>query len=283
MGGAWHTRGMVRVDTDTGASSHRRARVHPGSCGATTRAGSPEGAVPEPSPADQAAAEAYSELCSKVVHAFNHDLRTPLTTLLCHTELLLETEATPEAAHLSLAAMKRAGQTIKERLASLVLSVDAHDEASAGRVHVHLPSLLRGLVTEVDSLSPSRAEIRLTTIGTEEFLAVVNPALVRRGVVELLNNALNNALEGSTIWLSSRIEAAEVCIEVRDQGPGLDKRERLRPVLPAGDDASRLRGSGLAIASSVAAAHGGRLELTDLADGGLSATLRLDLRTLWGA
>jgi K+-sensing histidine kinase KdpD len=214
------------------------------------------------------------------VHAFNDDLRTPLTTLLCHTELLLGTEGVPEVAQRSLAAMRRAGQAIKDRLADLALSVDARDGESAGRVYVHLASLLRGVVRGVDP-APSGAEIVLTTNNTEELIVVVYPALLRRGIVELLDNALNNAPQGSTICLSMRVEADEVCIEVRDEGPGLNGRGRelLAASSPAGADASRLRGRGLANASSVAAAHGGRLVLTNVRDGGFSATLRLDLRT----
>lgn len=268
------------MNTDTTPDNCLRSRVHTLPYDVP---GSPQVAVLEPASAEQAAAEAYSELCAKVVHAFNNDLRTPLTTLLCHTELLLETEALPDVARRSLDAMRRAGQTIRKRLTDVAVSIDAHDGES-GRGQVHLASLLRAMVAGSDS-GPSGPEISLTTSGTEELLVVGYPALLRRGVAALLDNALDNAPEGSTVWLSSRVEADEVCIEVRDEGPGLSERERERQAASSatGDDASRLRGGGLAIASCVAAAHSGRLVLSNLPDGGCSATLRLDLRTVSGS
>lgn len=283
------------MKADTDVRRGRRARVHRSSCcEAGTPLGSAELSALELSTAERAAAEAYSELRAKVVHAFNNDLRTPLTVLLCHTELLLETGEMPESARSSLEAMRRAGRAIRTRLTDLATSVDEHDhdgregregregpgDEPAGRAQVHLASLLADVVGGIGRVPG--ADISLTTSATEDLSVDVYPALLRRAVVELLHNALSHAPQGSTVRLSCRIEADQVCIEVRDEGPGISERERARAAAwaPAADDPSRLRGGGLAVASLVAAAHSGRLVLENRSGGGLSATLRLDLHAI---
>jgi signal transduction histidine kinase len=226
------------------------------------------GMAPHPSPAEQAAAQAYTELCDKVVHAFNHNIRTPLTTLLWHTELLLATDCMPVAALDSLDAMRRTGQMIKAVLADVVLAVDAADTGPAGRLRVHLTSLLRAAVREVRSAS-AEAVVAVSTNGVEDLVALVNPLLLRRGVAEMLQYAVSRTPPGSPVDLSATIEAGDLCIEVRDGGPEAERRV-----------APHLGGTGLGVAECVAAAHGGRLVLTDLAGGGRSVTLRLDLLTI---
>lgn len=267
------------MNVESAHFDHGGSRADALPCSEARLVGRPEQAVAGTSPAEQAAAEAYAELCAKVVSTFNHDLRTPLTTLLAHTELLLEAEAMPDAAQRSLDAMRRAGETIKQRLADLVLSVDVHERGFEDRIHVHLASLLRGAVREAESLFPGTG-IRLTAIGTEGLVTVVNAPLLRCAVVELLHNALNDAPKGSTIHVSSRVEAAQVCIEFRHERSVPAAQGRVSS--PTADGALRLRGSALAIAGAVAAAHGGRLVSADAADGEFSATLCLDLLTVWG-
>jgi two-component system sensor histidine kinase TctE len=232
--------------------------------------------------AERAAAEAYSELCAKVVHAFNNDLRTPLTVLLCRTELLLETGTFPESARSSLEAMRRAGAAIRDRLVYLAADVDEHDAARAGRAQVHLASFLGDVVKEVDPAA-ARVELALAS-GTEDLSVDVYASLLRRAVAGLLHNALGHSPEGSPVGLWVRVETGHLCIEVRDHGPGISERGRVRAAAwPASDDPSRLRGGGLAVANLVATAHCGRLDLTNRPEGGLSATLRLDLRAISGA
>jgi signal transduction histidine kinase len=90
----------------------------------------------------------------------------------------------------------------------------------------------------------------------------------RLRLAQAIGNLLANAVEhgGKLIEVSCRVEAAKAVVEVRDDGPGLTApvsvliRRRTRWARsPSRRRASGVRGHGLAIASAVAAAHGGQL------------------------
>lgn len=82
--------------------------------------GEPQGAWAIVSDVTSLVAAARGELGAKLAETVNHDLRTPLTTLLCHAELLLDRrdDLPPDVAR-SLDAVWRAGQ----RLSSVATSI----------------------------------------------------------------------------------------------------------------------------------------------------------------
>ncbi len=239
--------------------------------------------VLEASPAERAAAEAYWALCEQVVRAVNHDLRTPLTSLLSHTELLLEEEGLPTSAQRSLAAMQRAGQAIKDRLCEMAGSLDVPHRPPTGRVTVDISTLVRGVVGQLER-SCSGTGVTLEVTSPDDLVVVVDATLLTHAILEMLHHALDVAPGGSTVGLSVRVEGGEVCVDVRDEGPGLrpSDRDRLTAALAAGGSYGRLQLArlGLVVASSVAVAHGGRVVLSSPEGGGSTASLRLDLRTV---
>lgn len=97
---------------------------------------------------------------------------------------------------------------------------------------------------------------------------------------EVLGNLLDNALKwaGTTIRLSAWSEAGGVALCVEDDGPGIPEAARAR-VLESGarlDMSVPGAGLGLAIATDLVIAYGGRLQLgTSPRHGGLSATIHL--------
>lgn len=101
------------------------------------------------------------------------------------------------------------------------------------------------------------------------------------GRVEDLEEMLGNLLENAAKWAQARVvaeaghDACGLWLEVRDDGPGLPAGQREAALQRGVRLDQRVAGSGLglAITSDVAAAHGGRLELGDAAEGGLCARL----------
>lgn len=111
---------------------------------------------------------------------------------------------------------------------------------------------------------------------------VGDPAALRRLVRNLLDNAVRHARDRVAVRL--RVEdGRRLVLDVVDDGPGIDpaERERVFDRFYRGDPA-RARGVGhglgLAIARSVAEAHGGDLRVVDSAEG---AHLRLRMPCAW--
>ena len=106
----------------------------------------------------------------------------------------------------------------------------------------------------------------------------------------MLKNLVANALryskpEDGPVVLSAAIDGGELVLGVRDHGPGLSRDQAAHIGEPFyRSDRSRAResggtGLGLYLASLVATAHGGSLELLDTGESGAAFEVRIPLTT----
>jgi signal transduction histidine kinase len=187
-----------------------------------------------------------------------HELRGPLT-----------------AVRLALALAARGGQLVDVRLRAIelelgraTLALDDLTDASQGPAP-------RGRAERIDLmqlLTESAEACRglATAHGARVRLVPSRDRPIVRGerlrLAQAIGNLIANAIEhgGGLIDVGCRVAATRVLVEVRDDGPGLPSpvamlmRRRTRPWRRPRPARGR-RGHGLAIASAVAAAHGGRL------------------------
>ena len=111
--------------------------------------------------------------------------------------------------------------------------------------------------------------------------------LLRRLLLNLLDNALKHAPAGSSIAVHQQREGDRVTLTVSDAGPGIpaDQRERVferfvhgvhgpTTPLPTAESSGTGAGLGLAIAQAIAHAHGGSITLLDASPG---ATFKVSL------
>jgi len=136
------------------------------------------------------------------------------------------------------------------------------------------------------SLFAAQATARRIELSVEDSDAG-SPALVadyvRLGevVYNLLSNAIKYSPEGSRVRVRVWGESELVCIAVDDSGPGIPAIERDRiferfyRIDRSRAQDSGGRGLGLAIASEIVKAHGGRIEVGDSDLGGSSFLVKL--------
>jgi signal transduction histidine kinase len=186
----------------------------------------------------------------RMLGAIGHDLRTPLASIRIRAENM-EPEA--ERARL-VATVEEMGATLED---ILIL-------ARTGRAREELRPMDVGALA--DALVEEYRERGLDVVfeGDSGAIADVQPNLLRRAVRNLIDNALAYGVRAK---VRARIEADMVLIEVEDQGPGIPQN-RMATVVQSFTrlEESRSRdsggaGLGLAIAESVARAHGGELRL----------------------
>lgn len=239
-----------------------------------------------PSAADRGAtpqrgqAPVDQEFARGLLGSVNHHLRTPLTVVLGHAELLIdhEQELPPEVRQ-SLACLLRAA----ERLSDAVVGVcDLMDIAGVGPRSLDSVDISEMVAEEVATCRDRAAQrgVRLLVSGEPAQRCVADSRRLRRALRELLDNALTYAPDGSTVRVASITSATGTRIKVTDHGDGIHPDDRARLVRPfeRGSHPRQSpagRGMGLALASAAAAWHGGRLVLSRRLGRGLQACIEL--------
>jgi signal transduction histidine kinase len=196
--------------------------------------------------------------------AISHDLRTPLTLL----RLRAENAAKDEDRERMVATIAQMDQMID---ASLKF---ARGEAmSEPRRSVDLAALLSSIADDmVDAGRP------VTMAPSNELVYQCKPEALKRAVTNLLDNAIKY---GKSARMSIEATDKSIAVIVDDEGPGIPQEELNRVMQPFYRlDNSRSPetggiGLGLAIARSVAEAHGGHLTLSNRREGGLRASIDL--------
>ena len=103
-----------------------------------------------------------------------------------------------------------------------------------------------------------------------------DPAQLEQALINLVKNAVEAVNGSGEVRLKWRRDSDMVVIDVDDDGPGLPDTDNLFvPFFTTKPDGN---GIGLLLCRRIAEAHGGRLNLSNRAEGGCRARLQLPLQ-----
>lgn len=210
------------------------------------------------------------QLRANLLRSVSHDLRTPLTSIMGNTDMLLDQEAllSDDSRHQLLHDIYEDATWLTNVMENL-LSVTRLED---GGVTLNTDVELVDDVIEEAMRHVSRDACRHTIVvapSSELLLARLDPQVIVQVIVNLVNNAIYHTPEGSTITISSRREGSMVAIEVADDGPGVpdDDKEQIFDLFYTSAsnsaDAGRNVGLGLSLCRSVVQAHGGTIRVED--------------------
>ncbi len=209
--------------------------------------------------------------------SLSHDLRSPLTRLRGHIEVLATTGLTDEErANYSDRAVEEINYILR---VFTDLTEIARAEAGIGRAEFETLDLATVAQGVADFYGPVAADKDVAIrVGGGLAHALGNRALLSQAMSNLLENALRYAPEGSVIEVSTNTIGDTCVLTVSDHGEGIPQAEQDRVLQPFVTlDPSRTGGStglGLALVAAVARLHGGSIALDDNAPG-LRAVLTL--------
>jgi two-component system OmpR family sensor kinase len=223
-------------------------------------------------------ASSFNELLSRLDGAFesmrrfvadaSHELRTPLAVIRGEADVALAHDRESGEYKESLAII----QDESQRLSRLVDDLLSLAQADAGRIELRLEELyLNDLLAEccrsVQALASAKhIELECRCPGDVVFQG--DPELLRRLILNLLDNAIRYTPESGKVWAKLEVEDDDICIRVSDTGVGIPPEaaqhvfQRFYRV-----DSARSRqhggfGLGLSIVKWIAESHHGKVELS---------------------
>lgn len=204
---------------------------------------------------------------TRMLAAVSHDLNTPITELRLQVELLDDDDLRQDMLD-SLDELRA--------MVSETLDFVRGDAVQEPTLEVSLSGLLDDLARRYNTLG-TPIEWR----GTEEIRCRCRPLALKRALTNLIDNALRHGGDAQVgLWRES---PGSLCIEIRDQGPGIDSgwlSQVFEPFVQLGKSGGDPGqggglGLGLAIARACVQAHGGELVLENRLPRGLAAVVRL--------
>jgi heavy metal sensor kinase len=239
-------------------------------------------------------AASFNELLSRLDQSFesmrrfvqdaSHELRTPLAVIRGEADIALSQERHAAEYRESLAIIHEEAR----RLSRLVDDLLNLARADAGHVQLRVEELyLNDLLAEccrsVQPLAGGR-EIELTCSAAEDVAFRGDEELLRRMVVNLLDNAIRYTPPGGKVSASLEAIGSHIRIRVADTGVGITaeaSKHVFERFFRADQARSRQNGGfglGLAIVKWIAESHHGAVELTSQPGSGTTITVRLERR-----
>ena len=208
------------------------------------------------------------------IDVISHELRTPITTILGLTQILVRPGGADDMDRRTM--LLEDVRAESERLHRLVEDLLVLSRVERGRLVVEAEPLeLRRLLERI----AGHEAVELPSIDIVLELADDLPIVAGEAtyVEQIMRNLLGNAAKytprGTTVTVSAVQEGADVIVRVIDQGPGIpdDAADRLFELFYRDPDSARTvsgSGIGLFICASLAQAMGGRIWARRRPEGG---------------
>jgi signal transduction histidine kinase len=200
-----------------------------------------------------------------VSNSIAHDLRTPITRVRVRLEDALlyatETDELRSAIELATCDLDRVSQIFHAMLR--IAEVESGTRRSAFK-EFDLLQILSNL-TEMYGVVAEERGIALVSDIDYAIKLFGDDQMIQQALANLIDNAIKFSPPGRTIQLLAISDDRNAQIVVRDEGPGIPERDRLRATdrFYRAEAARNTPGSGLglALASAVCGLHGGHLHL----------------------
>lgn len=204
-----------------------------------------------------------------------HHIRTPLATVRTRTETALRKAETEEARETLRAVIRAVEESARSASQLLDHATVVYRSDRPAREAVDLARLVETLAQSFGPVAGLK-DVEIETEGTAARFEVVGDRMLFEAALRnLLDNAVKYSAPDTDILLRLSRRGNEACVEVADRGRGLSgsAQAALTRRFARGANVGDVVGSGLGltIVEEVAAAHGGRFELTEREGGGTCA------------
>ncbi|MBE9039643.1 response regulator [Oscillatoriales cyanobacterium LEGE 11467] len=196
-----------------------------------------------------------NQLKSETLAIASHDLRTPLSTILCSTELLknYSDKLSSDKQKKHLDRIKFSVNNMTDLLEDLLVT----NQLEADRITCNLDSidLVSFCQRLIEQLQPLSKKHRLDLVFTKPLpdlggkLPQLDNRLLRQILTNLLSNAIKYSPDGGKVLLQVTLEAQQVTFEIQDWGIGIpaEFQEKLFRQFERGTNVGAVQGTGLGL------------------------------------
>jgi signal transduction histidine kinase len=226
-------------------------------------------------------ATTFNEMLDRLEHAFEtqqrfvddagHELRTPITIIRGHLELL---EEDPKQREETIALVMDELDRMNRIVNDLLVLAKAEQPDFLDLEAVDVEPLTQEILAKASALAIRQWE--LESVGRGRVVA--DRQRITQAVIQLADNAVHHTREGQPIALGSIVSDGQARFWVRDTGPGIpyEEQEQIFHRFARGGRTGRSSegaGLGLAIVRAIAEAHHGRVELRSRPGAGATFTV----------
>ncbi len=223
-------------------------------------------------------------LKSQVIRMASHDLRTPITSLRLQSQLLKRVaDPIPEQ---QMRLLERLDRTISDlqRMVNDLLDLERIERQASGfRESVSLNALLDSAVSVLSGEIENKQHTLRMEIAGELPSVCGDPAQLLEVIRNLLTNAVKYTPSGGSIHLCAYTLGEHVCIQVKDNGIGIDAEDiphlftphfRAQTALATAEEGN---GIGLSLVKTVVERHGGKVWVESQRGSGSTFTFSLPI------
>jgi signal transduction histidine kinase len=221
----------------------------------------------------------------QLVRDISHELRSPLARL--NVALGLARREAPASSAAAFDRIEQESDRLNQMISELLtLTLLEGGGKSLEKTSIDLAELTVEVVHDADfEAAGSGRSVQLIAASVPSLSG--NYELLRRAVENVVRNAIRYTAPGTAVEVHLEQNAIdEVCLRVRDHGPGVPEEALVAIFKPffrvaeARDRQSGGTGIGLAITAGTIKHHGGTVTARNISEGGLEVVIRLPLSVL---
>jgi two-component system, sensor histidine kinase and response regulator len=214
---------------------------------------------------------------SEFLNLISHEIRTPLNGIILPVELLKDTGSSSESRELIEILDSSVKRLEKFSINALLITRLKTRPSDIKKVSLDLEALVQDVLTECDQMLTVKNINVIRTLEALDRKVPGDPDLVRKCLVNILDNAVAFSAVGGNIEIRIYDQPDAAVIEIADRGPGMPDEiiERGPEPFSRGKEyQDKSTGIGLPLARLIMEAHGGAIELKNRHKGGCVVRLK---------